>query len=413
LRRRRPFRGLPRSFWGLWVGTLIAWSGRMILPFLVLFFTREAHYSVAAAGAFLSLYGVGGVVSVVAAGPLIDHVGSKRLIVWSLGLCGGVSALMALVFNTVIILAMLPLLGAFTQVINPAVNAFVAVGVPSSGRRQAFSVIYVARNAGFSLGPAVGGLLVQQSYRLVFVGQAFAMVVAAMTCAATLPKESPAFRRSESAAPDRGGVSTALRDVTFMLFFAFSFLVTIVYSQNLNVTLPLVMSKGGYAPGQYGLLLTINGALLVILLVPADHFLRRVRITGLLVLGAGLLGCGIVAQAWATSWWLYAGCVVVWTSGELLNSPITATAASQLAPPHLIGRYMGIFTAAMPIAAVMSPLVGGLMIQNFGTRSVIFLSGGVLFLAMIGRIATARGTEARMQTGPASAVAAVRAVEGT
>jgi MFS family permease len=200
------------------VGTLVAWSGRMILPFLVLFFTRQAHYSVAAAGLFLSLYGAGGVAAVLAAGPLIDRVGPNRVIVWSLGLCGGVSALTAVVFNTVIILAMLPLLGAFTQVLNPAVNAFVAVAIPSSGRRQAFSVIYVERNAGFSLGPALGGLLVQHSYRLVFVGQGFAMALAAMTCAATLTKESPALQRGESAAAGRGGLSTALRDVTFMMF---------------------------------------------------------------------------------------------------------------------------------------------------------------------------------------------------
>jgi MFS family permease len=393
----RAFWGLPRAFWGLWIGTVVAWSGRTVLPFLALYFTHEAHYSAASAGAIVSLYGLGGVVAVLLSGPLIDRIGPRSVILWSLCLSAAVAALMAAVPNIVVIILMVPLLGASTQAVGPSVNVLATLVVSDADRRRAFALMYVALNAGFSLGPALGGFLAQLSYRLIFVGEALTMVAAAGICAATIPGATTARTPDGPMGVERRGVMFALTDRVFITFVGLNLLFIIVYVQNLTVTLPLVLSGAGFRPAQYGLLLTINGLMLVILQVPIDRALKRVQLSLLLVLGAGILGCGVILQAWAVSWGMYAACVAVWTLGELLNMPTANTVASHLAPPHLLGRYMGILAAGFPIAALIAPVTGGVMLQSVGASKLMIFSGGIALAAMMGRMATARRTEARLQ----------------
>ena len=55
----RSLRGLPRDLWVLSVASLVNRAGTMVLPFLVLYLTRELGFSAPRAGLALAVYGAG------------------------------------------------------------------------------------------------------------------------------------------------------------------------------------------------------------------------------------------------------------------------------------------------------------------------------------------------------------------
>src|SRR5215475_14533940 len=71
-------RGLPRTFWYLWVGALIDRLGTFVYTFLALYLTRARHFSVAPAGFVIALWGAGNFAAGPVGGYLADHLGRRR-----------------------------------------------------------------------------------------------------------------------------------------------------------------------------------------------------------------------------------------------------------------------------------------------------------------------------------------------
>src|SRR5215813_13861593 len=71
------FRGLPRTFWILWVGIIIDRMGGFAFAFLTLYLTGERHLGVDEATAIVSLAGLGGHGGALVGGILADHLGRK------------------------------------------------------------------------------------------------------------------------------------------------------------------------------------------------------------------------------------------------------------------------------------------------------------------------------------------------
>src|ERR1700686_4651225 len=77
--RLNPWRGLgglPRESWLLFATNLINRAGMMVLPFLVLYLTRELGFSVARAGFVFAVYGATAIVAGPIAGKLSDRIGA-------------------------------------------------------------------------------------------------------------------------------------------------------------------------------------------------------------------------------------------------------------------------------------------------------------------------------------------------
>jgi predicted MFS family arabinose efflux permease len=84
----RGLRELPRQIWILFAATLVNRCGTMVLPFLVLYLTRELKISVSHAALALTIYGVAALLTMPVSGWVTDRLGSLIVMRASLLLSG-------------------------------------------------------------------------------------------------------------------------------------------------------------------------------------------------------------------------------------------------------------------------------------------------------------------------------------
>lgn len=345
-------RTLPRAVWPLFAGTLINRFGGFVLFFLVLY-VRSRGYTVAAAGGAVSAYGAGAFAAAAVGGTLADRYGRRNAIVVSM--LGSAAAMLALWRVTplpaIVILAAVA--GLFAELYRPAASALLTDLVAEEHRVVGFAVYRFAINLGTALGPAVAGLLARHSFGLLFVGDA-ATSLACAVIALRLP-HGMRVRRTE----ERRGEATRtiVRDVPFLLFCAATAVGAIVYMQ-MTSTLPLAVVDAGHGRAFYGLLISLNGVLVILFELPLVGFTRKLPARAPMAAGLLLAGIGFALTGASGAAGVLALSVVVWTSGEIVFSPVAQAYAAELSPPTLRGRYAAAVGLMYAVAAVAGPLLG-------------------------------------------------------
>jgi len=188
----------------------------------------------------------------------------------------------------------------------------------------------------------------------------------------------------------------------------------VVFMQHLS-SLPVQMGDDGLTPAQYGTIIALNGALIVLVTVPLTRWLQRYPRSRVLAMSSAFLGLGFGATMWASTPTEYAATVVVWTVGEVIGAAVGPAIVADLSPPALRGRYQGVFGFSFAAAALVAPLVGGTVYDRLG-GPVLWTGCAVLcFVTAAGHLAVAparsrRLAELRAVEGPASPQASDAAV---
>ncbi|WP_419997522.1 MFS transporter [Streptomyces boninensis] len=131
-----------------------------------------------------------------------------------------------------------------------------------------------------------------------------------------------------------------------------------VYIQS-TVGLPLHVSGAGLTERDFGLLIGLNGLLVLTLELPTTAAIARYRPERVLAIGNLLIGAGLALTGLVTDLPLLATTVLIWTLGEMLTSSVSMAYLGSLTPPHLTGRYQGLYGAAYTIGTGTGPLLGG------------------------------------------------------
>lgn len=402
--------GLPLMFWGLWVTLLILWMGRFVTSFLSMYLVSDMHVSAGVAGTIVSMYGFGGIFGCLYGGALSDRFGRPAMIV--LGNLGSAAMLVLLAFigNPWIMAIALLAYGAISSMPTPAVAAYVSDVVPFRKQKRAYSLQTWAANFGFAIGPIIANQLVKISYALMFYAEAAVLVFATILMivffkevglgkrswgevaparasqsaesAAGNAVEHAVKQTGESQRPQRFSVWRSYRracaDGALMSMVVLMFLYTLAYYQIVS-GLPISMTQIGLGTDEYSSLLTINGGLLCLLQIPAIGLFQRMSNTRVLVLGMSITAVGYAFQIGANSWVAFAIATVLWTLGELGTFPIAATTVANIAPKDVRGTYQGLYNLVWSLSNAFSPLVGGWILNAFGSR-VLWICCTVMFV---------------------------------
>ncbi|MFK4067761.1 MFS transporter [Streptomyces sp. NPDC029674] len=353
----RGLRDVPRTVWLLAAGQFFNMVVAFTFVYFFVYLTDGRDLSVARAGLISGIGGAGMVAGNFTGGWFGDRYGHRRVLLAG-SLISGLGVL-ALPVLPVALLYVVPTLSQYAGGCARAANgALVAVTVPKGGRRQAFAVTRFAANAGFTVGPPLGALLIAHvSYGCLFVVDGIGTLVFAAYAWRVLPAHGAA--RASTAAGPGPGVFAALRQRPTVLVLLGAILVTdLVYRQQYS-TLPVDLDRHGLGTGVYGWLLAVNGGVILLLELPATLALRGRA--PLRIIGAGLLlvGAGYAVLAVGTGVATAAAMMLLLTAGEILyKTPATAYVADH-APAHVQGRFQSLYSGVSVSGVVLSAPLGG------------------------------------------------------
>lgn len=346
-------RALPPTAWALFGGTFVNRFGQFVLVFLVLYLTRKG-YSVTQAGAALSIYGIGSLAAAVVGGPLADHVGRRGAIALSMFSSAATMLALSQANTLAFILPLTGLAGFTAELYRPASAALVADLTPAGGRVTAFALYRLAVNAGVAIGPAVAGYLADRRMVLLFIGDAATSAAFGCMALIALPVGLSATRGSPRAT---GALRRMRGDRSLLALLASCVIIAFVFNQA-YVTVPLHVASLGLSSANYGALMSLNGFMIITLELAITSVTRRHPPRAVLATGVLLTGVGFAATGLAHTFSSLVACVVVWTFGEMVFSPVASAYVADLAPPEMRGRYQAAFGFAFSAGLVLAPLLG-------------------------------------------------------
>ncbi|MFJ6385572.1 MDR family MFS transporter [Kitasatospora sp. NPDC092039] len=397
--------GLPRQFWWLWVSTLVNRLGAFVVTFLALYLTSSRGYSATYAGLVAALFGLGSAVSSIIAGVLTDRVGRRpTLLAAQLG-TALFTAVLGFTDGRVAIAVVAFLVGFCNNATRPAISAIIADIVPAADRVRAYSLNFWAINLGFGLSSAVAGLIATHGYLTLFLLDALSTVLCAVVIFIRIPETRPDAPAGAKADEPAVGLGTVFRDSRFMAVVGLTLLLALVLQQGAT-TLAVDMGRRGITSSEYGLVIGLNGLLIVLLQIPLTRWVENRSRSAMLAAAALFIGWGFGVTALAgSSAWFYAFTVTVWTIGEILYTPTLMGLIAELSPTHARGRYQGVYSLSWSLASFLGPAVGGVLLERAGSVVLWGACGVCGTVAAIGYVLLGGRTGAAKGTGSGEVVA--------
>ncbi|TMQ16402.1 MAG: MFS transporter [Deltaproteobacteria bacterium] len=358
----RSLRGMPGALWFLCFGAFLNRFGTFVLPFLVLYLTRRG-FTAAQAGLTLSIYGAGNLAASLIGGHLADRIGRRNTIVISMVSSAAATLALPQVESLPALMVISFCAGACSDLFRPASMAMIIDLSPPDQQLTAAALYRMAVHVGFAAGPVTGGLIVSRGFGWLFAADAATSLLFAALAIAALPRGT-----RHAAPPGEQGhwLAVAFRDRRFVRFLIAALAVTSVTAQ-LDSTLALHILGAGHPASTYGLLASVNAALIVVLEVGVTVITRRFRERPAMAVGYLFVGAGFALTTAATSALAIGLTIAVWTIGEMISSPLASVYVAKLAPAHLRGRYMGLYTAMWSLAIVIGPALGTLIFSSSET----------------------------------------------
>lgn len=381
----------PRTYWFVWWGTLINRLGGFVVPLLTIYLVTVRKVSVSEAGGVVAVFGAGAIAASLTGGYLADHLGRKATLLISLFGSAIAVAVLGLVRELETITIMVGVVGFLSELYRPAVQAIVADVVPPMQRIQAYGLLHWVINMGFAFAAVIGGLLANVDFTLLFLADAATTAIYGVIVAIAVPETRPARIVSEAKPPPSRPWFTDRELVVYMLItFGLALLPAQLTALSAHMTLQ------GFSPAEFGVVIAVNGVIIIALQPVIATANARRDPTRVVAAAAMLYGAGFAMHGLANSVWLHAAAVIVWTLGEISESPTRSSIIAAFAPPDARGRYQGAIAMTFGAAHLTGPKLGTYTLQYAGP-GVLWTSclalGALVALAMT---ATAPGRRRRM-----------------
>jgi MFS family permease len=365
----------------------------------MLYLTARLGFEPAVAAAVVSTLGAGSFLAQLTGGELADRLGRRPVMLLSFFVTPLVLLTVGLSHELWMLVPATLALGFFIDLYRPAVSATIIDVVPEERRTRAFGYLYWAINLGAAIGPVAAGFLANVDYFLLFAVDAMTTAVYGVVVLLRVPESQS--REVSAAARERNTgarLGEAFRDSTFVFFVGLFVLVGLIYSQHL-VTLPVDMAAKGLKPSDYGLVIGLNGALIVLLTLSVTRMAERWPRFRTIAIHALLLGVGFGLTGFAGTLPFFMVTVAIWTFGEIVGAAVAPALVAELSPPALRGLYQGIWGSAWGLAFFLGPVLGGFAYQELGSIgfwSIAFVLGVVVAIGylLLGRVARRREVRA-------------------
>jgi predicted MFS family arabinose efflux permease len=376
------FKGLSKEVWWLSLITLINRAGTMVIPFLSLYLTKNLNLSLPDVGWIMSFYGLGSVIGTWLGGKLTDKIGYYKVMLVSLILTGilFVALQFAVTFNQfcIGIFTVMLVADAFRPAMFVALNAY----SKPENRTRSVTLIRLAINLGFSVGPAVGGLIIVSfGYQGLFWIDGITCILAAILLLNVLhPKKAKVLDEVKVENP-----ISVYKDKAFWIFFVAMFIFGFVFLQYFS-TIPLYYKDVRLLSElEIGLLMGSSGLFIFIFEMPLIKWLDVPKNSKIKLIATGLFLVAISFIILNLTTWvgiLLVGMLLM-TVGEMIAFPFSNSFAVERARKGNQGEYMALYSISFSLAHIFSHNSGMQMIAKYGFK---FTWSIVTVLALLGVI---------------------------
>lgn len=350
---RENLRALPRGAWILFFGTFLNKFGTFVLPFLAIYMTRLGYTS-GQAGIAIGAYGVGTLAACLLGGFLADRHGRRKTIVLSMFSAAVFMLCLSQARSFWSIVLLSGVVGLAGELYRPASSALLADLVPAGQRVTAFAAYRMAFNAGWAFGPATAGLLAKYSFTLLFLGDAATSLLYGFVAWFALPSGLAATRSGNSLLETFRVVRD---DARFRQVLVSSLIVGLVFVQVFS-TMSLEITRNGFSASTYGLLISMNGLLVVLCELPLTTVTKRFAARSVMALGYVLIGAGFASNVLPRTLPLLVFTTALFTFGEMISMPVSGAYVADLAPADRRGLYMGTYGMVWALAFIFGPSLG-------------------------------------------------------
>lgn len=382
---KKSFAGLSKEVWWLAFITFINRAGTMVVPFLSLYLTKDLHYSLNEVGWIMVCFGVGASCGAWLGGKLTDLFGFYSVMFGSLFLSGFIFIGLQFLEEFWTLCLGFFFLTVVADTFRPA--TFVALSAYSKpeNRTRSLTLIRLAINLGFSMGPALGGLIIAGlSYTGLFWVDGITCIIASFLFIYLLDQKKAKQSHLEEKAKSGIKVS-AYKDSLYLLFLLAIFLVSFVFMQYFS-TMPLFYKEvAGLSEKEIGYILGMNGFLIFLLEMPLISYFEKDRFNKIkiIIISALTIGFSVLIVTFSSWIGILLFGMVLMSIGEMLNFPFSNMLAMNRSKRGSQGEYMGLYTLAFSLSHIFSHKLGMTMIEKLGYNMTWYIMFCITLLACI------------------------------
>lgn len=364
---------------------LINRSGSMVLPFLGVYMTDHLKFSLENTGIVLSFYGIGSVLGSWLGGFLTDKFGEYYIQSWSLFLSAPIFIIMPF-FSSVEMMALLIFLqSTISDTFRPANSVAITKYARPENLTKAFSLNRMAINLGFSIGPALGGILSGISYNFLFIVNGIGAVTAGIIYVIFFRRRNKIFREKKKLEPtktiEKTVTKSPYKDYPFLLYSFLCAVFAVCFFQFFN-TIPLFYKDvAKLDQSTIGFILGYSGFIIVLLEMPLVSLAERVlKIPQILSIGIIMSGVSYLLLLFGSNIPLLLLSMSILSIAEIWVLPFMSTVTALRAERGNKGAYMGLNGIAFSFSFIFTPFLGTYVVSHFGFDSLWIGSFAILMV---------------------------------
>ena len=368
--------GLSRPVLILQAGNALNYFGYgLVLPFEIIYLHQIRGFSTATAGLVLAATMGTSAVVTPPTGAVLDRYSAKAIVVAgsfasALGYAG-----FAYVDRPWQAFACSIAGGAGLGAAGTANRTLMVRLIRPDQRVTAFALNRVAGNFGIGSGAAVAGFIVASaqglsSFQVLYLFDAVTSAGLALIVLAAVPS----LRAETVTATDADGTGfrAVARDRVFVAVIALNIVLVVVgHTFFSNILSPFAKAHTPVGPAAIGIIFLVNTSFIVIAQMPAVRVVARMRRTHAFAVTSALFAVSLLAVLPATlihselaAASLLAGVAIVFAVGEVVHILVLGPLVADMAPAHLLGRYLSLYSLTFTLSLAIGPAIGGLLLQR-------------------------------------------------
>lgn len=246
----------------------------------------------------------------------------------------------------------------------------------------------MAINLGFSIGPALGGILSGISYNFLFVVNAIGALAAGIIYVIFFRKRNKIFREKKRLAPEKTIekviTKSPYKDYPFLFYSILCTIFAVCFFQFFN-TLPLFYKEvAKLDQSTIGFVLGYSGFIIVLLEMPLVSIAERtLKIPQILFIGIVMAGLSYLILLLGSNVALLLLSMTILSVAEIWVLPFMSTVTALRAERGNKGAYMGLNGIAFSFSFIFTPFLGTYVVGRFGFDSLWIGSFAVLALSAV------------------------------